>query len=84
MNSIFKQDHCPQCHQSVVLHQDKASSNSSQSTVTFQDEMEQKMGIKIISLTDIPAKSPDALPMVFCAFGLVKSALLVIVENTVL
>ena len=65
----------PQGHQSVELHQDKASSHTSKSTVNFLKEMEQKTLIKTIPFTDIPTKSPDASPMDFCAFGLLKSAL---------
>lgn len=65
----------PQCHQSVRLHQDKASSHTSKSTVNFLKEMEQKTGIKAVPFTDIPTKSPDVSPMDFCAFGLLKSAL---------
>jgi len=54
----------------VELHQDKASSLTSESTVNFLKEMEQKTGIKVVSFTDIPTKSPNVLPMDFCAFGL--------------
>ena len=32
------------------------------------------MGIHAIPFTDIPVKSPDAAPMDFCAFDLLKSA----------
>ena len=65
----------PQCHQSVGLHQDKASSHTSQSTVNFLEKMERETGIRAIPFTHIPAKSPDVSPMDFYAFGLLKSAL---------
>ncbi|KFM63934.1 hypothetical protein X975_02668, partial [Stegodyphus mimosarum] len=37
--------------------------------------MEQKTGIEAIPFTDIPTQSPDASPMDFCVFGLLKTAL---------
>jgi len=62
----------PQCHQSVELHQYKASSHTSNSTVNFLKEMEQKTGIKTIPFTDIPTKPPDASPMEFLCFRTFK------------
>ena len=59
----------------VWLHQDKASSHTSASTRHFLGEMERETGIHSIPFSDIPVKSPDASPMDFCAFGLLKRAL---------
>lgn len=61
--------------QRVRIHQDKASSHTSASTRQFLQRMEQETGIHAIPFTDIPVKSPDAAPMDFCAFGLLKRAL---------
>lgn len=61
--------------QRVWLHQDKASSHTSRSTATHLATLEQETGIRSIPFTDIPVKSPDASPMDFCAFGLLKRAL---------
>ncbi|GBM47900.1 hypothetical protein AVEN_104469-1 [Araneus ventricosus] len=62
----------PQCHQTIELHQDKASSHTSQSTVNFVEKMEQVMGAKIVPFSDISAKSPDVSPVYFYAFDLLR------------
>lgn len=59
----------------VWLHQDKASSHTSRSTVAYLQQLHQETGIRAIPFEDIPVKSPDASPMDFCAFGLLKRAL---------
>jgi hypothetical protein len=59
----------------VELHQDKASSHTSKSTALFLEKMRNETGIKAIPFGHIPVKSPDASPMDFCAFGLLKQAL---------
>ena len=59
----------------VWVHQDKASSHTSRSTRLFLQHMADETGIRAIPFTDIPVKSPDASPMDFCAFGLLKRAL---------
>ena len=59
----------------MKLHQDKANSHTSKSTVNFLKEMEQKSNIKVIPFTDTPTKSPNVFLMDFCAFGFLKSAL---------
>lgn len=59
----------------VFIHQDKASSHTSKSTRQFLTRMEEETGIHAVPFTDIPVKSPDASPMDFCAFGLLKRAL---------
>ena len=59
----------------VWVHHDKASSHTSQSTIRFCQEMKRKTGINTIPFSSIPVKSPDASPMDFCAFGLLKRAL---------
>ncbi|GBM90056.1 hypothetical protein AVEN_28386-1 [Araneus ventricosus] len=74
INSIYNQEHIlspnfkyktpslnPQCHLSKELHEDKASSHTSQSTVSFLQKIEQEISIKTVPFADIPAKSPDAL-----------------------
>ena len=59
----------------VWVHQDKASSHTSRSTLAFLQRMEQETGIHAIPLSNIPVKYPDASPMDFCAFELLKRAL---------
>jgi len=59
----------------VAFHQDKASRHTSNSTRQFLDLMTAETGIKAIPFSHIPVKSPDASPMDFCAFGLLKQAL---------
>jgi hypothetical protein len=59
----------------VWLHQDKASSHTSKTTRKYLREMEETTGIRSIPFEDIPVKSPDASPMDFCGFGLLKRAL---------
>ena len=54
---------------------DKASSHMSQSTTAYLAKKESETGIKYIPFDGIPVKSPDASPMDFCAFGLLKRAL---------
>lgn len=60
---------------SVWIHQDKASSHTSKSTRAYLTRMEEETGIRAIPFEDIPVKSPDASPMDFCGFGLLKSGL---------
>ena len=62
----------------VRIHQDKASSHTSTWTLWFledMEDMEQKTAIHAVPYSDIPVKSPDAAPMDFCAFGLLKELL---------
>ena len=59
----------------VELHQDKASSQTSKSTAIFLEKMRIETGIKTIPFSHIPVKAPDASPMDFCAFGLLKNEL---------
>lgn len=59
----------------VWIHQDKASSHTSASTRVFLRRMEEETGIHSIPFEEIPVKSPDASPMDFCAFGLLKRAM---------
>ena len=56
----------------VWIHQDKASSHTSTSTLRFLEDIEQKTRIHAVPYSDILVKSPDAAPMDFCAFGLLK------------
>ena len=64
-----------QASKTVWVHQDKASSHTAKSTVQFMREMERNTGIRAIPYTDIPVKAPDASPMDFCGFGLLKRGL---------
>ena len=59
----------------VWIHQDKASSHTSTSTLRYLEDMEQKTRIHAVPYSDIPVKSPDAAPMDFCAFVRLKRAL---------
>jgi len=59
----------------VWIHQDKASSHTAASTRLYMEQMQDETGIHSIPFDDIPVKSPDASPMDFCAFGLLKRAL---------
>ena len=63
----------PKYHQSVELHQDKASSYTSQSAITFKKKMKREM--KPYPSLIFLLKSIYVSPMGFCAFGLLKSAL---------
>ena len=59
----------------VWFHQDKASSHTSRSTSSFLEELTRETKINVIPFSSIPVKSPDASPMDFCAFGMLKRAL---------
>jgi hypothetical protein len=59
----------------VWIHQDKASSHTAKSTQAYMTRMATETGIRAIPYSDIPVKSPDASPMDFCGFGLLKRAL---------
>jgi len=47
---------------SVHIHQDKASSHTARSTLAYFRRMKEETGISAIPFSDIPVKSPDALP----------------------
>ncbi|GBN56366.1 hypothetical protein AVEN_173545-1 [Araneus ventricosus] len=53
----------------------QGSGHTSQSTVNFLEKIGQEMCIKTVLFTDIPAKSPDASSMDFCAFELFRRTL---------
>jgi hypothetical protein len=59
----------------VGIHQDKASSHTARSTVAYMDRLAAETGIRAIPFHEIPVKSPDASPMDFCGFGLLKRAI---------
>lgn len=59
----------------VWLHQDKASSHTAKSTTAYLTQMARETGIRTIPFSSIPVKSPDASPMDFCGFGLLKQGL---------
>ncbi|PSN57620.1 hypothetical protein C0J52_00524 [Blattella germanica] len=53
----------------------KPSSHTGKSSQRFYRQMGDKTGIKLIPFPSIPVKSPDASPMDFCHFGLLKRGL---------
>jgi hypothetical protein len=59
----------------IFFHHDMASSHTSAKTQQFLQEMAIKYGINYIKNKDIPVKSPDASPMDFFGFGLIKQKL---------
>ncbi|GBM21889.1 hypothetical protein AVEN_11293-1 [Araneus ventricosus] len=59
----------------MELHQDEGSSHTSQFTVNFLAKIEQEIGTKAVSFTNIPEKSPEVSPTDFCVIGLLKCAL---------
>ncbi|GBL81716.1 hypothetical protein AVEN_93492-1 [Araneus ventricosus] len=62
--------------QRVKLHQDKATTPTSKSTTAFLEKMKTDTGTAYIPFQHIPVKSPELSPLDYCAFGLVKRALL--------
>ena len=56
----------------VVIHHDAASSHTARLTQKYAKTLKNKLGIKIISNSEIPVKSPDASPMDFFGFGYLK------------
>ena len=71
--------HIPQLYGSdtrkVWIHMHKASSHTSHSSVAYYRRMATETGVSVIPFSSIPVKSPDASPMDFCAFGLLKRGL---------
>jgi len=59
----------------VYLNHDKASSHTSRSTAIFLENICARTGINVIPFSHIPVKSPDASPMDFCVFGLLKRSI---------
>lgn len=59
----------------VFVHHDAASSHTANITTQYAVELKQKLGITIIPKQEIPVKSPDASPMDFYGFGMLKQAL---------
>ena len=59
----------------VLIHMDKASSHTSKSSRAYYQKMENETKIRVIPFSSIPVKSPDASPMDFCGFGLLKRGL---------
>ena len=60
----------------VFIHHDAASSHTARIRAQYAAELKHKFGIAIISNKEIHAKSPDASPMDFFGFGMLKQALL--------
>ncbi|UYV63658.1 FZD9 [Cordylochernes scorpioides] len=59
----------------VFLHHDKASSHTSNKTQQFLQEMKDTLGLNFIRNSDIPVKPPDASPLDFYGFGMLKQRL---------
>src|SRR5258705_9068263 len=59
----------------VWIHQDKAFSHTAKTTMKYMRDMEAESGIHVILYSSIPVKSPDASPMDYCGFGLLKRAI---------
>ncbi|UYV67446.1 hypothetical protein LAZ67_5000627 [Cordylochernes scorpioides] len=59
----------------VFLHHDKASFHTSNKTQQFLQEMKYTLGLNFIRNSDIPVKSPDASPLDFYGFGMLKQRL---------
>ena len=59
----------------VELHMDKAFSHTSKSTTAYLGKKDIERVIKWIPLDEILLKPPDASPMDFGAFGLLKRSL---------
>ncbi|UYV61883.1 IKK1 [Cordylochernes scorpioides] len=59
----------------VFLHHDKASSHTSNKTQQFLQEMKDTLGLNFMRNSDIPVKSPDASPLDFYGFGMLKQRL---------
>ena len=79
LRAIFTEEFlflCPNGFDRVKLHQDQATSHTSESTAVFPEKMNTDTSIKHMSLQHIPTKSPDVSPMDYCNFGLLKRVLL--------
>ncbi|UYV73520.1 hypothetical protein LAZ67_10003933 [Cordylochernes scorpioides] len=59
----------------VFLHHDKASSHTSNKTQQFLQEMKDTLGLNFIRNSDIPVRSPDASPLDFYGFCMLKQRL---------
>ena len=59
----------------VFVHHDAASSHTSRATSLYAEDLRSRTGITIIPKGEIPVKSPDASPMDFYGFGMLKQAL---------
>ena len=59
----------------VWIHMDKAYSHTARSSPDFYHRKAVETGVNVIPFKRIPVKSPDASPMDFCGFGLLKQRL---------
>ena len=59
----------------MFFHQDKATSHFSRSNLNFLENLSSETGIRYIPKRHIPVKSPNAAPMDFCVFGLLKRSI---------
>jgi len=59
----------------IFVHHDKAPSHTARNTERYADEVKKRLGVTIISNSDIPVKAPDASPMDFHGFGYLKQIL---------
>ncbi|KAJ4445255.1 hypothetical protein ANN_07056 [Periplaneta americana] len=53
----------------------KASSHTSRASLAYYNRKSVETGINVIPFNNIPVKSPDASPMNFCRFDLLKRGL---------
>ncbi|PSN40504.1 hypothetical protein C0J52_05245 [Blattella germanica] len=78
MRPIYLQD-IPQLYgrhaSNVQIHMNKPFSHIGKSSQRFYRQMGDEIGIKIIPFPSIPVESPDASPMDFCFFCLLKRGL---------
>ena len=78
MDPLYK-THIPHLYgrdtRNVWIHMDKASSHTARSSLAYYERMATETGVSVIPFSSIPVKSPDASPMDFCAFGLLKKGL---------
>lgn len=78
MDPLYDQ-HIPRLYgndsSNVVIHMDKASSHTSRSSCQYYDRKKRECGIGVIPFDSIPVKSPDASPLDYCGFGLLKYGL---------
>jgi len=59
----------------VYVHHDAASSHTAKFTEAYSAKLKAENGVTLIRKQDIPVKSPDASPMDFFGFGLLKQRL---------
>ena len=78
MEPIFRTD-IPQLYgndvHKVWIHMDQASSHTARSSLAWYTRMADVTKIRVIPFSSMPVKSPDASPMDYCGFGLLKQGI---------